>query len=144
MLPKSHNVTLHGLGFLRARFFTGSIFLRVRCFTGAVFYGRDNQKKDKWQSRENELFRCILITYMQYGPIMNGLSTFSYTFMLSPKWLRLGEDDPYFSKLNEIMESVLDLKKNSKEYKFLDEELTKKLLALDKIEAAGQDNVRHQ
>ena len=34
--------------------------------------------------------------------------------------------------------------KNSKEYKFLDEELTRKLLALDKIEAAGQDTVRQQ
>ena len=63
------------------------------------------------------------------------------------------QDDPGFSKLNEIMENVLDLEKqvgafqgekNSKEYKFLDEELTRKLIALDKIEAAGQDNVRQQ
>ena len=69
----------------------------------------------------------------------------------SPK--RLREDDPSFSKLNEIMENVLDLEKqvgafqgekNSKEYKFLDEELTRKLIALDKIETAGQDNVRQQ
>ena len=67
----------------------------------------------------------------------------------SPK--RLREDDPSFSKLNEIMENVLDLEKqvgafqgekNSKEYKFLDEELTRKLIALDKIETAGQDNVK--
>ena len=69
----------------------------------------------------------------------------------SPK--RLREDDPCFSKLNEIMENVLGLEKqirafqgekNSKEYRFLDEELTRKLIALDKIEAAGQDNVRQQ
>ena len=54
------------------------------------------------------------------------------------------------SKLNKIMENVLDLEKqisdfqgekDSKEYKFLDEELTRKLIALDKIEA---DNVRQQ
>ena len=63
------------------------------------------------------------------------------------------QDDPCISKLNEIMENVLVLEKqivafqgekNSKEYRFLDEELTRKLIALDKIEAAGQDNVRQQ
>jgi hypothetical protein len=63
------------------------------------------------------------------------------------------EDDPCFSKLNKIMENVPDLEKqvsvfqgekNSKEYKSLDELLTRKLLALDGIEPAGRDDVRQQ
>ena len=58
-----------------------------------------------------------------------------------------------FSKLNKIMENVLDLEKqvdafqgekDSKEYKFLDEMLTRNLLALDGIETAGRDDVRQQ
>ena len=51
------------------------------------------------------------------------------------------------------MENVLDLEKqvdafqgekDSKEYKFLDEMLTRNLLALDGIETAGRDDVRQQ
>ena len=58
------------------------------------------------------------------------------------------------SKLNKIKEDVLELakqvsafqgEKNSKEYKFLDEMLTRNLIALDKIEVAGQeDDIRQQ
>ena len=67
--------------------------------------------------------------------------------------IKLRQDDPCFSKLNKIMENVLDLEKqlsafvgdkNSKEYKFLDEMLTRNLLALDGIETAGRDDVRQQ
>ena len=62
------------------------------------------------------------------------------------------EDDPCFSKLNKIMENVPELEKqvnvfqgekNSKEYKSLDELLTKKLLALDGIETE-RDDVRQR
>merc|ERR1712086_588819 len=67
--------------------------------------------------------------------------------------IKMNQDDPCFSKLNKIMENVLDLEKqlsafqgekNSKEYKFLDEMLTRNLLALDEIETAGRDDVRQQ
>ena len=67
--------------------------------------------------------------------------------------IKVNQDDPCFSKLNKIMENVLDLEKqlsafvgdkNSKEYKFLDEMLTRNLLALDGIETAGRDDVRQQ
>jgi len=63
------------------------------------------------------------------------------------------QEDPCFSKLDKIMENVHDLEKqlkafqsdkNSKEYKFLDEMLTRNLLALDGIETAGRDDVRQQ
>ena len=67
--------------------------------------------------------------------------------------IKMNQDDPCFSKLNEIMENVLDLEKqinafvggkDSKDYKFLDEMLTRNLLALDGIETAGRDDVRQQ
>lgn len=67
--------------------------------------------------------------------------------------IKMNQDDPCFSKLNKIMENVLDLEKqlsafvgekNSKEYKFLDEMLTRNLLALDGIETAGREDVRQQ
>ena len=57
--------------------------------------------------------------------------------------IKLRPDDPCFSKLNKIMENILDLEKqigafqgekHNKEYKFLDEMLTRNLLALDGIE----------
>lgn len=61
-------------------------------------------------------------------------------------------DDPCFSKLNKIMENILDLQKKvqefhggkkSKDYKILDEMLTKNLLSLDGIDIAGRDDVRN-
>ena len=67
--------------------------------------------------------------------------------------IKLRQDDPYFSKLNKIMENVLDLdkqigafqgEKDSKVYRYLDEMLTRNLLALDGIETAGRDDVRKQ
>ena len=67
--------------------------------------------------------------------------------------IKLRQDDPCFSKLNKIMENVLDLdkqigafqgEKDSKVYKYLDEMLTRNLLALDGIETAGRDDVRTQ
>lgn len=67
--------------------------------------------------------------------------------------IKLRQDDPCFRKLNKIMENVLDLEKrigafqgekDSKEFKLLDEILTRNLLALDGIEAAGRDDVRQQ
>ena len=67
--------------------------------------------------------------------------------------IKMNQDDPCFSKLNEIMENVLDLEKqinafvggkDSKDYRFLDEMLTRNLLALDGIETAGRDDVRQQ
>lgn len=67
--------------------------------------------------------------------------------------IKLRQDDPCFSKLNKIMENVLDLdkqigafqgEKDSKVYRYLDEMLTRNLLALDGIETAGRDDVRTQ
>ena len=66
---------------------------------------------------------------------------------------KLRQDDPSFNKLNKIMENVLHLEKqvgafqgekNSKEYKCLDEMLTKSLLALDGIDSDGEEDVRQQ
>ncbi len=60
-------------------------------------------------------------------------------------------DDPCMQKLAKIMENVLDLEKelnafkgdkNSKEYRYLDEMLTRNLLALDGIETAGREDIR--
>lgn len=62
-------------------------------------------------------------------------------------------EDPCLVKLDKIMDNVHDLEKqisafrgdkNSKEYKFLDEMLTRNLLALDGIDTAGRNDVRQQ
>ena len=67
--------------------------------------------------------------------------------------IKVGQDDPSFNKLNKIMENILHLEKqvgafqgekNSKEYKCLDEMLTKSLLALDGIDSDGEEDVRQQ
>merc|ERR1719225_152784 len=61
--------------------------------------------------------------------------------------------DPTLSQLDKIMDNVYDLEKqisafkgakDSKEYRFLDEMLTRNLLALDCIDTAGRDDVRQQ
>ena len=61
------------------------------------------------------------------------------------------EDDPCMMKLDKIMDNVRDLEKkisafqgdkDSKEYRFLDEVLTRKLLALDGIDTAGRADIR--
>merc|ERR1712203_394228 len=61
------------------------------------------------------------------------------------------EDDPCMMKLDKIMDNVRDLEKkisafqgdkDSKEYRFLDEMLTRNLLALDGIDTAGRADIR--
>ena len=63
------------------------------------------------------------------------------------------EDDPCMIKLDKIMDNVRDLEKkisafqgdkDSKEYRFLDEMLTRNLLALDGIDTAGRADIRQQ
>merc|ERR1712018_902491 len=62
-------------------------------------------------------------------------------------------DDPCLAKLAKIQANVDDLAKQlevfkgdkeSKEYRFLDEMLTRNLLALDGIDTAGREDVRQQ
>ena len=63
------------------------------------------------------------------------------------------KDDPCLAQMAKIQANVNDLAKqlqmfhgdkNSKEYRFLDEMLTRNLLALDGIDTAGRDDVRQQ
>lgn len=66
---------------------------------------------------------------------------------------KLPIDDPCLAQLAKIMDNVLELSskietfkgdKNSKDYRYLDEMLTRNLLALDGIETAGREDIRQQ
>ena len=68
-----------------------------------------------------------------------------------PEIRKLDPNDPCLQQLFKIQDNVNDLvnqleefkgDKNSKEYRFLDEMLTRNLLALDGIETGGRDDVR--
>lgn len=86
------------------------------------------------------------------GPIPLPFVTPTPKEEIKPK-VPINPDDPCLNKLAKIMDNVHDLErqldnfrgdKNSKDYRFLDEMLTRNLLALDGIETAGREDVRQQ
>ena len=91
---------------------------------------------------------------LSFIPIPNPAPSAAQILIPIPEAIEIKrQDHPSFNNLNKIMENVLDIKKQidvfqgentSKDYKFLDEMLTRKLLALDDIVTGGRDDVRQQ
>ena len=91
---------------------------------------------------------------LSFIPIPNPAPSAAQILIPIPEAIEIKrQDHPSFNKLNKIMENVPDIKKQldmfqgentSKEYKLLDEMLTRKLVALDEILTGGRDDVRQQ